>query len=163
MARPSLFSKERVVYWPSEFLSVANLLKGQNEKGQLVAPPLYTFNTGIMVLAATLGVQHKRKREVGGQRQEISTATFASHGLDAYILLIPLLGNAGLSIDALRPDNEEELIREFERFAAGGFEVLRGLFDESAGKSGELILQQEMNRLLGKEEEAPQSGRPMLF
>jgi dnd system-associated protein 4 len=163
MARAQLFSKDRLVYWPSEFVSVANFLKGQNDKGHGVSSPLFSFNTGIMVLGAAMGVQQRRKREVGKEKQEIMTSTFASHGLDGYILLIPLLGNSSAGVDALRPENEEELIREFERYAAGGLEILRGLFDESAGKSAELVLQKEMLRLLNQGEKNSSTDAIKLF
>lgn len=144
----SLFTKERTIYWPTEFVDLAAMLKGQNEKGQTISTPVYGYNTWIMVVGATLGVLHKRKREVGKERQEITTTTFASQNLESYIFLIPMLGKPEQGVDLLRPENEEELIREFERYAAGGLEVLRGLFDDSAGRSSELVLQQEVLRVL---------------
>lgn len=142
MARKSLFTKDRAVYWPSEFVPFVNFLKGQDENGQPTMAALYTYNTGAMILAASIGVAHQRKREVG-KGQEIMTSTFASQGLETYLFLLPLLGRGDTSVDMLRPEHEDELLREFERYAAGGFEVLQGMFDASAGKSGELILQQD--------------------
>lgn len=155
MRNDRLFSKDRKVYWPTEFISEMNLLKGVDEKNQPVSNPLYPFFTGAMVLAASIGVANKRKREVGtGGRQEIDTSTFVAgqNGrLEKFIFLVPLLGNSSLGLDFLRPENEEELVREFERYAAGGLEILRGMFSESAGKSPELIIESLLHGALKSE------------
>jgi hypothetical protein len=162
MARKSLFTKDRAVYWPSEFVPFVNFLKGQDENGQPTMAALYTYNTGAMILAASIGVAHQRKREVG-KGQEIMTSTFASQGLETYLFLLPLLGRGDTSVDMLRPEHEDELLREFERYAAGGFEVLQGMFDASAGKSGELILQQEIQKIMQKGRKKDHDELPDLF
>lgn len=141
MRKQSLFSKERLVYWPDEFSEIVELLTGRDRDGRTVGNPLYSFNTGAIVLAASLGAREKRKREVGASRKEISTTTFVGHQLEAYIFLVPLLGNPSLGTDFLRPENEEQVIREFERYAAGGLEILSGEIDASAGKSTDVIVQ----------------------
>jgi hypothetical protein len=144
MRRQSLFSKERLVYWPEEFSEVVDLLNGRDREGRTVGRPLYSFNTGPIILAASLGARDKRKREVGARRKEISTATFLSHELEPYIFLIPLLGDPVLGTDFLRPENEEQVIREFERYAAGGLELLAGEMDASAGKAADMLVQSLM-------------------
>ncbi len=141
MKQQSLFSKERLVYWPEEFSEVVDQLNGRTADGKALGNGLYNFNTGAVVLAAALGVQQGRRREVGPQRKEISTTTFASHRLESYIFLIPLLGDDSLTVDTLRPESEELLIREFERYAAGGLEVLAGALEESAGRSIDMVIQ----------------------
>jgi hypothetical protein len=163
MARQSLFTKDRTVHWPSEFAPFVNVLKGQNETGQSVLPALYSYNTGAMVLAASIGVLHRRKRDVGKEKQEITTSTFASQGLEAYLLLLPLLGRTDASVDLLRPEHEEALLREFELYAAGGFEILQGMFDASAGKSSEVILHQEMQKIVQKAQADVAEALPNLF
>lgn len=162
MARQSLFTKDRAVYWPSEFASFVNFLKGQDENGQPKMTPLYSYNTGAMILAASIGVIHKRTRDVG-KGQEIMTSTFAGQGLEVYLFLLPLLGRDKADIDILRPDHEETLLREFERYAAGGFEVLQGMFDASAGRSAEVILQQEMLKVMQKAQQQVSEELPSLF
>ena len=146
MRGQSLFSKERLVYWPEEFSEVVSLLNGRDLEGRVVGSPLYSFNTGAIVLAASLGAREKRTREVGPRRKEISTATFNSHRLEAYIFLVPLLGNSSNDTEFLRVENEENVIREFERYAAGGLEMLAGEMDASAGKSADMIVQTLMMR-----------------
>lgn len=141
MKPQSLFSKERLVYWPEEFSEVVDQLNGRTADGKALGNGLYSFNTGAVVLAAALGVQQRRRREVGSQRKEISTTTFASHRLESYLLLIPLLGDSELTVDVLRPENEELVIREFERYVAGGLEYLAGVLEESAGKSIDMVVQ----------------------
>lgn len=145
MAAHSNFTKDRPVYWTEEFSGVVNLLTGRDEQERFVSPPLYQYNTGAITLAACIGLKEGRKRELGsGKRKEINTSTFSAHRLEEYIFLIPLLGKHPLGVELLRPDNEDEAIREFERYACGGLEFLSGVFDASAGKSPDVLLQSLM-------------------
>ncbi len=154
MRKQSLFSKERLVYWPEEFSEVVDLLNGRDREGRAVGGPLYSFNTGAIVLAASLGAREGRKREVGPRRKEISTATFLGHELEPYIFLVPLLGDPALGTEFLRPENEEQVIREFERYAAGGLELLAGEMDASAGKAADVVVQSLMIQAsIGKKSE----------
>jgi len=151
MAAQNLFTASRTVYWPAEFADLVNMLKGMDPKGQATHPPLYRYNTGPMVLAAVLGLYHGREREVGNQRQEISTDTFESQKfgnspLSSFILLIPLLGTQDVNL--LRPEREEELIHKFERYAAGGFEYLRRVLTTSSDSTGQQVIRGEIERAL---------------
>lgn len=141
MRKQSLFSKERLVYWPDEFTDVMNLLTGKDVEGNPTFTPLCGLNADAIVLAAAVGVKQKRKRELGnGGRKEISTATFAARGLESYIFLIGLLDGSMPSVEILRPENEELLIRDFERYAAGGLEFLRTEFAEAPNKGVEWVV-----------------------
>lgn len=142
MRKQSLFSKERSVYWSDEFADVVNLLTGKDTEGKPTHPALYGFNTGAIALAAAVGVAQKRKREWGsGGRKEISTATFASHGLESYIFLVALLGGSMASVEILRQENEEFLIKEFEQYAAGGLEYLRSEFSQAPTKTADWVVE----------------------
>lgn len=143
MAQRACFSQERRVYWLEEFSDIVNELTGRDDSGRTILPPIYQYNTGVVTLAACLGVKNSRKRSLGSsaRRKEISTSIFISHGLAEYIFIIPLLSNHPLGIDLLRPENEETAIREFEEYACGGLEMLRGIYDQSAGKSADALLQ----------------------
>ena len=141
MRGQSLFSKERLVYWPEEFSEVVSLLNGRDVEGRIVGSSLYSFNTGAIVLAASLGARERRTREVGPKRKEISTSAFNSHRLEAYLFLVPLLGNPKNGTDFLRVENEENVIREFERYAAGGLEIIAGEMEASASKSVDVLVQ----------------------
>jgi hypothetical protein len=151
MAAQSLFSASRSVYWPTEFTDIVNMLKGFDAAGQSSHPPMYRYNTGPVVLAAMIGLFHKREREVGPQRQEISTDTFESHKfgnstLSTFILLVPLIGTQ--DIELLRPEREDELIRKFERYAAGGFEYLRGAMARTADSTGQSAVMAEIKKAI---------------
>jgi dnd system-associated protein 4 len=142
MRKQSLFSKERLVYWSDEFADVVNLLTGRDALGNTTHSPLCSLNADVIALAAVIGVKHKRKRDFGnGVRKEISTTTFATRGLEPYIFLVGLLGGSMSNVEILRPDNEEILVREFEQYAAGGLEYLRGDFSASPTTPPELIVE----------------------
>ena len=141
MRNQSQFTRERSIYWPSEFSDVVNTLTGKNMQGDLIGNPLYQFNTGAISFAASIGLKHRRKREVGSDRKEITTTTFASHNLEIYIFLIALLGMENANVDVLRAEQEDTIIREFERYAAGGLEFLRTEFDQNPTQSPDLILE----------------------
>lgn len=137
----SHFSKERSVYWPGEFADVVNTLTGKNSQGVSIGNPLYPFNTGAIAFAASVGLKHRRKREVGSDRKEITTSTFASHRLEMHIFLIAMLGMDNPSVEILRTDQEEAVIQEFQRYAAGGLEYLRTEFDENPTQSPDVIIE----------------------
>jgi hypothetical protein len=106
-----------------------------------------------VLLAATIGLAHNRERDVGPSRQEISTDTFESHrlgnsqsSLASLVLLIALIGTQ--DVELLRPDREAELIRKFERYAAGGFEYLRGALSTSDDVTGQAVIREEIRRAL---------------
>jgi len=141
MRTQSHFSRDRSVYWPSEFSDVVNSLTGKNTQGDPIGNELYKFNTGAIAFAASVGLKHRRKREIGSDRKEITTATFASHGLEMYIFLIPMLGSASPNVELLRADQEDAVIREFERYAAGGLEYLRTEFELNPTQSPDVILE----------------------
>ena len=142
MRKQSLFTKERIIYWSDEFADVVNQLTGKDADGKTVQPAIYSFNTGAIALAAAVGVTQKRKREFGsGGRKEISTATFASHGLESYIFLVALLGGSFDSVEIFRPDNEELLIKEFEQYASGGLEYLRSEFSQAPMKTADWVVE----------------------
>lgn len=141
MRSQSNFTKERSVYWPGEFADVVNTLTGKNTQGISVGNPIYQFNTGAIAFAASVGLKHRRKREVGGDRKEITTGTFASHRLEMYIFLIAMLGTESATVDMLRADQEDAVIREFERYAAGGLEYLRAEFEQNPTQSPDVVLE----------------------
>ncbi|MDR6766493.1 dnd system-associated protein 4 [Acidovorax delafieldii] len=142
MRKQSLFSKERLVYWSDEFTDAVNLLTGKDAQGNATHPPLCSLNADAIALAAAIGMRHKRKREFGnGVRKEISTATFATRGLEPYIFLVGLLGGSMTNVEILRPDNEELLIKEFEQYAAGGLEFLRAEFAQAPTKGADWVLE----------------------
>lgn len=151
MAQQSIFSASRSVYWPGEYADLVNMLKGLDANGSAAHAPMYRYNTGPIVLAAILGLSHQREKDVGPQRQEISTDTFEAHrfgsaNLGSYLLLIPLIGTG--DIELLRPEREDELIRKFERYAAGGLEYLRGAMSRSSDSSGQAVIKAEINRAM---------------
>lgn len=141
MRDQSHFTKDRSVYWPGEFADVVNTLTGKNIQGVSTGNPLYQFNTGAITFAASVGLKHRRKREVGSDRKEITTGTFASHRLEMYIFLIAMLGMDSANVDLLRPDQEDTVIREFERYAAGGLEYLRSEFELNPSQSSDVVLE----------------------
>jgi hypothetical protein len=140
MRKPSLLTKERILYWPGEFSEIVDLLTKRGEDGRSQPGAPFTLNVGVIAMAAALGLREGRKREVGANRKEISSATFHMQGLELYLLLIPVLSKPEAATEALRPENEEATLKEFERFAAGGLEVLAGEFERSAGREVEVVL-----------------------
>jgi len=148
-----MFNPTRTIYWPAEFSDIANILKGKDAFDKFTHPAMYEYNTGVLVLAAVIGLANNREREVGAQRNEISTETFDKQDYDkgvklsTFIHLIALLSKQDLNL--LRPESEEEVIRIFERYAAGGLEYLRGALSVSSDTTGQAVLNSEVVKALG--------------
>lgn len=158
MAEQKHFSTSQTIHWPTEYAYIVNLLKGLDLNGQPSHDPVYRYNTGAVILAASIGLAHNRESDVGPNRQEISTDTFESQrlgnsqsSLASLVLLIALIGTQ--DIELLRPEREAELIKKFERFAAGGFEYLRGALSMSSDVSGQTVIRDEVRRALFAESE----------
>jgi hypothetical protein len=149
MSKSPLFKKERNLYWASEFSDVVGILTGVSENGEAAQNRMFPTNAHVMVLAASIGVHAGGGvREVSSQRKEISTQVFFSQGLDGYLLLIPMMGEPEKGQDLIRPENDELLLRLFEGYAGRGFEILSRIFNDSPGKSPEILLQSEFLKLV---------------
>lgn len=72
------------------------------------------------------------------------------------MLLIPLIGTQDVQL--LRPEREDELIRRFERYAAGGFEYLRGALSSSSDSTGQAIIKNEIEQALTSYAAATRNG-----
>ena len=150
MRRPSRFSIERSIYWPAEYSEIVKALTGKLADGTPVpGSALYQFNTGAIVFAAAVGLTNERQREIGSDRKEITTTTFTSHELDTYIFLVALLSKKHFDASFLRSEHEEAVVRIFERYAAGGLEILRRIFDESPTQSVDIVIQRYLSTLQG--------------
>jgi hypothetical protein len=164
MSKTPIFKKERNIYWPAEFSGVADMLIGQMDSGETNSNRFFQMYVQVLVLAACIGVSQKRKRELGsGPKKEVSTQTFYSNKLDEYLLLIPILANPDRGQDLLRAENDDFLLREFECYAAGGLEILNGIFNDSPGKLPELIMQTQLLSLIKKVSDNESGVKPDIF
>jgi hypothetical protein len=166
MANQDYFSSTKTVYWPAEFLDISNMLQGKDSTENITHPAMYKLNTGPIVLAAVIGLVNNRERDVGSMRKDILTDTFEGQkfgntSLAAFLFLIPLLAKQDL--DLLRPEREDEVVRIFERFAAGGFEYLRGALSESSDTTGQAVLNAEVMKALGSIDDLTDTGLVDIF
>lgn len=151
MRKQSQFSKERLVYWSEEFADVVNLLTGKDADGNATHPALCGTNADAVALAAAVGVQQKRRRELGGGgRKEVSTGVFSARGLEPHIFLVGLLCGSMSNVEILRPENEEILIKEFQDYAAGGFEFLRTEFAQAPTKGPDWVIEKLFSKTYGE-------------
>jgi len=79
-----------------------------------------------------------------------------TQALSAFVLLIPLIGTH--DVELLRPECEDELIRKLERYAAGGFEYLRGTLSSSSDSTGQAIIKNEIEQALTSYAAATRNG-----
>ena len=120
----SLFSFDHTIYWPKKYDSVVEYLKnGTGDKPNHQS--LYKTNVEVIVLAACIGLNNQNFVNVPSESNEINLSTFNYNSLGIYLYLIPLLAQDQVSIDFFRnKDGEDRAISIFQRYAAGGLEIL---------------------------------------
>ncbi len=120
----SLFSFDHTIYWPKKYDRVVAYL--QNGTGDTPNhQSLYKTNVEVIVLAACIGLNSQNSVDVPTERNGIDLFTFNSHSLSIYLYLIPLLAQDKVSIDFFRnKEGEDRAISIFQRYAAGGLEIL---------------------------------------
>lgn len=122
----TLFSFDHNIYWPERYERVMQYL--QNGKGETAnEQSLYKLNVEVLVLAACVGLTHDNFVDLppSEMKKEISLGTFISNNLGIYLYLIPMLAQEETNIDFFRTkEGEDKAISIFERYAAGGLEIL---------------------------------------
>lgn len=138
----SLFSHDHTIYWPSKYERVVEFLKNGTE-----AKPnnrsLYKYNVEVIVLAACLGLKENNAIDLppNSERKEIALSTFNDQQLGIYIYIIPLLGEEKGNVELFRnKQGEDTAVSIFQRYAAGGLEVLNDRLNTSGHDSPYLFL-----------------------
>jgi dnd system-associated protein 4 len=107
---------------------VRQLAESQHPK---VTPPRSIFPTmrDLMCFAAVLGFEYQRRRPLQAKTYEVDGRIFSNS--EQALDLLYLIGLASSKdVNALREDNEEQIIQSFEEYAQGGFEILDGWLKE---------------------------------
>jgi dnd system-associated protein 4 len=119
-----LFSFDHTIYWPKKYERVVEYLK--NGTGDRENPQsLYKYNVEAIVLAACFGVREKYAIDFSGDTSEINLSTFNSQGLGIYLYLVPMLSEEVPNLDYFRnKEGEDKAISIFQKYAAGGLELL---------------------------------------
>jgi hypothetical protein len=150
----------KVIRWPKKYSDVVNILSSLKEDNSHEEPylPLYKLNAGILIAAAAIGLEKGIEEEVStisGETNEIRTDTFDSNAfgqikLSYYIALIVFLYTKDKEI--IRDDRDDELIKIFQKLAAGGLSYLKGSFfdRENTDRTGRNVILNEISNSLRK-------------
>ncbi len=119
-----LFSFDHTIYWPKKYDRVVGYL--QNGTGDSDNPQsLYKFNVEVIVMAACLGIREKYAVDLSGETNDINLSTFNSQSLGIYLYLIPMPSDEEPNVDYFRnKEGEDKAISIFQRYVAGGLELL---------------------------------------
>lgn len=112
-----------------EFEEIVRQLAETQHPG--VKPPRSIFPTmrDLMCFAAVLGFEHERRRPLQPRTYEVDGRIF-SNSEQALDLLYLIALASSKDANALRDDNEEQIIQSFEEYAQGGFEIIAGWLKE---------------------------------
>ncbi|MBL6791374.1 MAG: hypothetical protein ISQ46_04975 [Methylophilaceae bacterium] len=164
MADDRFFLEGKNFWWPSEYADIMQMLGGKNSKDEKTHPAMYKNNAYSVILAATIGLIHNRKADIGKNPLAIDTSIFDRNKLGNIPLsyffgLIFLLSdekNPEKNIEKFRDSddnddsNEEYMIKIVQQFTAGGLEYLRGSINEKGDLTGSLVLNNEALPFLKK-------------
>jgi len=85
--------------------------------------PIFATQRDFLCFLAVLGYHFGERAPITGKATELDSRVFEGHEQSRDILyLIALSGAKDTNI--LQPDNEDEMVRIFEEYAASGFKVL---------------------------------------
>jgi dnd system-associated protein 4 len=120
----SLFTYDHSVYWPKKYERVVEYLK--NGTSDIVnSQSFYKFNVEVIVLAACIGLREDYAIDLPSETNEINLSTFNGQNLGIYLYLVPMLSQTEPDVDFFRnKEGETRAISTFERYAAGGLELL---------------------------------------
>ena len=138
----SLFSYDHTIYWPSKYERVVEFLKNGTEV-KTNNRSLYKYNVEVIALAACFGLRENNSIDLppNSERKEIALSTFNEHKLGIYIYIIPLLGEQKGNVELFRnKDGENTAVSIFQRYAAGGLEILNDQLNTSGHDSPFLFL-----------------------
>lgn len=139
--RNSVFSKEQKVYWPGKYDSVVQFLKKDIEGDVRKSTPLFKSNMEVIAFAACVGLHESYPLETDNT-QEISTDTFEREGLGPLFFMIPMMINAE-SFDLYNfrdGDAERDCVKVFEKYAAGGLQLLHEAYNSAGLVTPEFFL-----------------------
>ena len=122
--RESIFSRELKVYWPGQYESVVQYLQKKDEADKK-AKSVFNSNMEVVAFAACVGLRERHPLDTE-RTQEISTFTFEGKGYGPLLFLIPMMADPEkFDLYRLRDgEAERDCIKEFERYAAGGLQIL---------------------------------------
>ena len=138
----SLFSHDHTIYWPSKYERVVEFLKNGTE-GKSNIKSLYRLNVEVIVLAACIGLRENNAIQLpaNADRKEIALSTFNDNQLGVYIYIIPMLSEERNNIELFRNKGGEDIaIAIFQKYAAGGLEILNDRLNTSGHDSPYLFL-----------------------
>ena len=150
----------KVIRWPKKYSDVANILSSLKEDNSHEDPflPFYKTNAGILIAAASIGLIKGIEEDVStisGETNEIRTETFDQNrfgqiAFSYYVALIVFLHTKDKEI--IRDDRDDELIKIFQKLAAGGLSYLKGsLFDRAnSDRTGRTVILKEISDALKK-------------
>ena len=134
-----------------------NILLSLREDGSHEEPflPFYKTNAGILIAAASIGLIKGIEEDVTGETLTIRTETFDTNrfgqiAFSYYVALIVFLHTKDKEI--IRDDRDDELIKVFQKLAAGGLSYLKGsLFDRAnSDRTGRTVILKEISDSLKK-------------
>lgn len=123
-----LFSGDHTIYWPAKFDDVIKYLRGETSSSQ-GHKPLYPLNVHAIVLAACVGLKYQNPLKLDNEKKEIPISAFHNNSLSIYLYLIPIMSKSEVNLDFFRGrDGELQAIQIFEKYAAGGLEIINENF-----------------------------------
>lgn len=139
----SLFLFDHTIYWPSKYERVVEFMQN-GTTGKSNDNSLYKLNVEVIVLAACIGLREKNLIDFpsSSERKEIALSTFNQNKLGIYIYIIPLLSDKKLNIELFRnEEGEDKAVSIFQKYAAGGLEILNDHLNTSGNDSPYLFLE----------------------
>jgi dnd system-associated protein 4 len=122
--------------------------------------PVFPTIMDLLIFAAGVGFNHNRRVPVPSTGRAIPIRIFENNQKDGYLHLVALAKKEDPTV--LTTDFDDETVKMFEEFAAGGLEIISDWFSNSpSDSSGVETLLAEMQRLMPQVPQSNENPSPL--
>jgi dnd system-associated protein 4 len=111
----------------------------------------------LLIFAAMVGYEHGQKEDVESEKEEVPLRIFETNHDEMYFYLTAIVESKNPNL--FKDKNQAEMLKIFERYAAGGLQTIQGWFDEKPANNAHTVLLDKLHEKLKTYESGDQKTK----